>query len=275
MRRLGDALAAGLILLALLVLLFPVAWLIGTSFKAPVEYGAYPPTLVPLRPTLESYRNAFTRFDAEVYLRNTVIVAVSSTAVACALGTLGAYSLVRFRYPGRGLIAFVILALRMFPVVVIAIPLFTILKALGLLNTYWALVLAYQLFLVPFVVWMMKGFFEELPAELEEAALVDGCSRLGAFARIALPLSAPGLAATATFCLLLSWNEFLAPLLFTQSRAVQPVSLLFANFIDPGRGIQWGELAALGTIGILPILLLAFLLQRYLVRGLSLGAVKG
>jgi multiple sugar transport system permease protein len=146
---------------------------------------------------------------------------------------------------------------------------------LHLLNTYWALILAYQLILLPILVWMMRGFFKDLPTELEDAALVDGCGRWGAFRRVALPLVAPGIAASAVFCLMISWNEFLSPLLFTQNRAVQPVSMLLANLINPSQGIQWGELSAVGIIGIVPMLLFTFLMQGYLLRGLTMGAVKG
>ncbi|MDE3078000.1 MAG: carbohydrate ABC transporter permease [Chloroflexota bacterium] len=255
--------------------LLPVLWMLGTSLKRPVDYGAYPPQIIPAHPTFQSYRNAFQQYHAAIYLRNTVLVAFGATALACCAGTLGAYSLVRFRYRGRETIAFAILALRMFPIAAIAIPFFVVMNALHLLNTYWVLILAYQLLLLPFLVWMMRGFFEDLPVDLEECALVDGATRMRAFLRIALPLTAPGLAAGAVFCLMLSWNEFLSPLLFTQSTAVQPVSMLLANLINPSVGIQWGELSAVGIIGILPMLLFTFLMQNYLLRGLTMGAVKG
>ena len=255
--------------------LLPVLWMLGTSFKAKAEYGAYPPTIVPAHPTLDSYVSAFQRYDAGTYVTNTVLIAFGATAAACLAGTLGAYSLVRFRYRGRDAIGFAVLGLRMFPIAAIAIPFFVVMQRLHLLNTYWALILAYQLILLPILVWMMRGFFEDLPSELEDAALVDGCGRWGAFRRVALPLVAPGIAASAVFCLMISWNEFLSPLLFTQNRSVQPVSMLLANLINPSQGIQWGELSAVGVIGIVPMLVFTFLMQGYLLRGLTMGAIKG
>ncbi len=256
-------------------LLLPVWWILTTSIKLPAEYNAYPPVLLPTRFSLEGWRSAFGEWNAGQYLRNSLIVTGAATLVAMVVGTGTAYALARLRIKGGGTIAFVILALRMFPIMVLAIPLFALFRTLNLLNTYWGLVLAYQLFLLPFVVWMMRGFFEEIPRELEEAALVDGCTRLGALGRVVLPLSLPGLAATATFAALLSWNEFLSPLLFTQTAAVQPISMLVGNFVDPSRGVLWGPLSAVASIGVLPILAFSLLLQRYLLKGLTLGAVKG
>lgn len=278
-RRARKALGmAAIYLFTLIVLawtLVPILWIVGTAFKIPSEYMAYPPVLLPSSPTMDNFISAFVNFRAWEYVRNSLIIAFSSTSLAMVVGGLGAYSIARLRFRGRGQVAFWILALRMFPTVALAIPFFAILKELHLLNTYWGLMLTYQLFLLPFVVWMMKGFFEEIPPELEEAAMVDGCSRIGAFARIILPLTAPGLAATATFAALMSWNEFLFALLFTQNRATQPVTILVAGFIAPEKGILWGEISAVGLVSILPILLFTMFLQKYLIRGLTMGAIKG
>ncbi len=265
-------------LLALAVLawtLLPIVWIIGTAFKIPSEYMAYPPILFPSSPTLNNFVSAFETFHAWEYVRNSLIVTFASTALALVVGSMGAYSIARLRFRGRSRIAFWILALRMFPAIALAIPFFAILQWLRLLNTYWGLIITYQLFLLPFVVWMMKGFFEEIPPELEEAAEVDGCSRIGAFVRIVLPLTAPGLAATGTFAALMSWNEFLFALLFTQNRATQPVTVLVAGFIAPEKGVLWGEISAVGLISIIPILVFTMFLQKYLIRGLTMGAIKG
>lgn len=262
-------------LLVLVVFGIPVWWIVATSFKHPGDYNAYPPILLPTRFSLDGWSAAFGQWNAGLYLRNSLIITGLSTLVAMVLGTLAAYGLVRYPVRGSRGVAFFLLALRMFPVIAIAIPLFAVFRTLGWLNTYWGLIVAYQLFLLPFVVWMMRGFFEDIPRELDEAAQVDGCSPMGAFARVTLPLVLPGLAATATFAALLSWNEFLSPLLFTQTPAVQPVSMLVGNFVDPSRGVLWGPLSAVATVSVLPILLFSLLLQKYLLKGLTFGAVKG
>lgn len=275
-RKLLGPLVVYLFALAVLAwTLLPIIWIVGTAFKIPAQYMAYPPILFPSSPTFDNFISAFSDFNAWDYVRNSLIITFSSTALAIVVGSLGAYSIARLRFRGRGQVAFWILALRMFPAIALAIPFFAILKELHLLNTYWGLILTYQLFLLPFVVWMMKGFFEEIPPELEEAAEVDGCSRIGAFVRIVLPLTAPGLAATGTFAALMSWNEFLFALIFTQSRATQPVTVLVAGFIAPEKGILWGEISAVGLISIVPIMVFTMFLQKYLIRGLTMGAIKG
>lgn len=265
----------GASVLVAICFLVPVWWVLSTSVKVPADYNSYPPVLIPTRFSLDGWASAFTDWKAGQYLRNSIIVTFGATLVAMVIGSAGAYGLLRFPIRGSSAIAFTIIALRMFPAMAIAIPLFAIFRALGLLNTYWGLIIAYQLFLLPFVVWMMRGFFEGVPRELEEAAQVDGCSPIGAFVRVTLPLTAPGWAATATFASLLSWNEFLSPLLFAQTPAVQPVSMLVGNFVDPSRGVLWGPLSAVASVSILPVLAFSLVLQRYLLRGLTLGAMKG
>ena len=261
--------------LVLLFFLTPILWILMTSVKDPLDYAAWPPVVVPTRFSADGWISAFGEWKAGRYLTNTVIVVFSATMLAMLIGTSAAYGLVRFPMRGSRHIAFGILALRMFPTLAIAIPLFAVFRSLGLLNSYWGLILGYQLFLLPFVIWMMRGFFQDIPRELDEAAQVDGCTPLGALVRIVLPLALPGLAATATFAALLAWNEFLLPLLFAQSASVQPVSMLVGNFVDPSRGVQWGPLSAVASVSVLPILLFSLLLQKYLLKGLTLGAVKG
>ncbi|MBV9580303.1 MAG: carbohydrate ABC transporter permease [Chloroflexi bacterium] len=268
----------GMYLLSALVLVFlltPVWWILTTSIKDPADYTVWPPVIVPTRFSLEGWQTAFGQYQAGNYLRNSLIICGGATLMAMLVGTTAAYALVRFPVRGSRRLAFGILALRMFPIIALAIPLFAVFRTLGLLNTYLGLILAYQLLLVPFVVWMMRGFLADIPRELDEAALVDGCTPLGSLVRVVLPLTLPGLAATATFAALLAWNEFLTPLLFSQSARIQPVSMLVGNFVDPSRGIQWGPLSAVASVSILPMLLFALLLQKYLLKGLTMGAVKG
>jgi multiple sugar transport system permease protein len=265
-----------LLLFALLVALAPVYWMLTISLKSEVDQFATPPRWFLFDPTLEHYADAFLARSFGQYLITSSIVAVVSTACALVLGTFAAYSLARFRLPYNldRKLSLWILSTRMFPAIVTAVPLFLMMRDLQLLNTRASLVIVYTAFNLPFVVWMMRGFFAELPRDLEEAALVDGDSRLGALFRIVLPLVAPGLAATAVFCLIVSWNEFLFALVLTQTDAVMTLPVGIAGRVTQYE-IKWGVMSAAGVVAVVPILVFALAVQKYLVRGLSLGAVKG
>ena len=262
--------------LALFVAVLPVYWMLTISLKSEGDQFAIPPRWFSFTPTFEHYYDAFVTRSFGQYLLTSAIVAVLSTACAVVIGTLAAYSLARFRLP-YGLdrkVSLWILSTRMFPAIVTAVPLFLMMRDLRLLNTRTSLVIVYTAFHLPFVVWMMRGFFAELPRDLEEAALVDGDSRLGALRRIVLPLVAPGLAATAVFCLIVSWNEFLFALVLTQTDAAMTLPVGIAGRVTQYE-IKWGVMSAAGAVAIVPILIFALAVQKYLVRGLSLGAVKG
>lgn len=256
--------------------LIPIYWMLTISLKREVDQFAVPPLWFSFTPTLEHYRDAFLSRAFGQYLITSAIVAVSSTLCALIIGTLAAYALARFKMPRRldRKLALWILSTRMFPPIVTAVPLFLMMRDLGLLNTRASLVILYTGFNLPFVVWMMRGFFMEVPRELEEAAMVDGDSRLGALRRVLLPLVAPGLAATAVFCLIISWNEFLFALVLTQTDAAMTLPVGIAGRVTQYE-IKWGVMSAAGVVAMLPILLFALAVQRYLVRGMSLGAVKG
>ena len=260
----------------LLVTLAPVYWMITISFKREVDQFAAPPRWFSFRPTLEHYADAFLARSFGQYLFNSLLVALSSTICALILGTLAAYALARFRLPYRldRKLALWILSTRMFPAIVTAVPLFLIMRDVRLVNTRLSLVIVYSAFNLPFVVWMMRGFFAEVPRDLEEAAMVDGDSRLGAFWRVSLPLVMPGLAATAVFCLIVSWNEFLFSLVLTQTDDAMTLPVGIAGRVTQ-YGIKWGAMSAAAVVAIIPILAFALSVQKYLVRGLSLGAVKG
>jgi multiple sugar transport system permease protein len=261
---------------ALLATLAPVYWLITISFKREIDQFAVPPKWFSFSPTLEHYADAFLARSFGQYLLNSLVVAVASTICALIIGSLAAYSLARFRLP-RNLdrhLALWILSTRMFPAIVTAVPLFLIMRDLRLVNTRLSLIIVYTGFNLPFVVWMMRGFFAEVPRDLEEAALVDGDSRLGALRRVVLPLVAPGLAATAVFCLIVSWNEFLFALVLTQTDDAMTLPVGIAGRVTQ-YGIKWGAMSAAAVVAMIPILAFAMAMQKYLVRGLSLGAVKG
>jgi multiple sugar transport system permease protein len=264
------------VLAALVVTLAPVYWMITISFKREIDQFAVPPRWFSFSPTLEHYADAFLARSFGQFLFNSLFVAVSSTVCALFLGTLAAYSLARFRLPYRldRKLALWILSTRMFPAIVTAVPLLLIMRDLRLVNTRLSLVIVYTAFNLPFVVWMMRGFFAEVPRDLEEAAMVDGDSRLGAFWRVVLPLVMPGLAATAVFCLIVSWNEFLFALVLTQTDTAMTLPVGIAGRVTQ-YGIKWGAMSAAAVVAIIPILAFALSVQKYLVRGLSLGAVKG
>jgi multiple sugar transport system permease protein len=265
-----------LLALAVSAALLPVYWMATISLKNEVDQFASPPRWLFFSPTLAHYIDAFSARSFGRYLITSVAVSALSTACAVTLGTLAAYALARFRLAanmGRRLSLW-ILSTRMFPPIVTAVPLFLMMRDLRLLNTIASLVIVYTAFNLPFVVWMMQGFFQELPRELEEAAMVDGDSRLGALVRVVLPLVAPGLAATAVFCLIMSWNEFLLALVLTQTDAAMTLPVGIAGRVTQYE-IEWGVMSAAGVVAMLPILIFAMAVQRYLVRGLSLGAIKG
>jgi len=272
-RRFGKYL---IVIGALVATLAPIYWMITISFKHEIDQFAVPPKWFRFPPTLEHYAEAFLTRSFGQYLFNSLFVAVASTVFALLLGTLAAYALARFRLP-YGLdrkLALWILSTRMFPAIVTAVPLFLIMRDLRLVNTKLALVIVYTGFNLPFVVWMMRGFFAEVPRDLEEAAMVDGDSRLGALWRVVLPLLLPGLAATGIFCLIVSWNEFLFALVLTQTDTAMTLPVGIAGRVTQ-YGIKWGAMSAASVVAIIPILAFALSVQKYLVRGLSLGAVKG
>ena len=261
MQQVRRLLKYGLALGALFVALAPVYWMLTISFKHEIDQFAVPPKWFTFSPTLEHYADAFLGRSFGQYLFNSLFVAICSTAGALVLGTLAAYSLARFRLP-RNLdrkLALWILSTRMFPAIVTAVPLFLMMRDVRLLNTRASLIIVYTGFNLPFVVWMMRGFFADLPRDLEEAALVDGDSRLGALVRVVLPLVAPGLAATAVFCLIVSWNEFLFALVLTQTDAAMTLPVGIAGRVTQYE-IKWGVMSAAASVAIVPILVFALAL---------------
>ncbi len=266
-RLAGPVVLAG----AAILTLFPVYWLATLSFKREVDQFAVPPIWFRFTPTLAHYYDIFVERSFGRYLLHSTIAAGTSTLLALAIGTLAAYSLARRPRPR---LAFWILSTRMFPPIVSVIPLLLMLRWAGLLDSIAALVVVYTAFHLPFVVWMMRGFFEEVPVELEEAALLDGMTPLGALWRVALPLVRPGLAATAAFCLVIGWNEFLFAFIVAQTDAAVTLPVGIAGRVTQYE-IKWGAMSAAGVVAMLPVFLFAAAMQKHLVRGLSLGAVKG
>ncbi len=253
------------------IILFPPVVLFLTSIKTELDALSFPPKWI-FKPTLQNYTEIFKFSPFTKYILNSLIVASLNTGVVLVLGSFAAYSLARFRFKGADNLAFWILSIRMMPPVAAIIPIYIIMRNLRLLDTPWSLVITYLTFNLPFAVWMMRSFFREIPREIEESALVDGCSIFGAFRYIALPLVAPGLAATGILTFIFSWNEFLFALILTGSRAVTlPVGI--TGYMKE-TGINWGYMTAGGALALVPVIVFTILAQKHLVKGLTMGALR-
>jgi multiple sugar transport system permease protein len=266
-----DVLTWTLLGVALVFFVGPVVWIALTSFKSQGEVFTYPPVFWPEDVDLRFYRAVLDGIGGKA-LKDSLIIATASTVLALAVSVPTAYSISRFAVGGQHL-AMWILSVRMFPPVVSAIPFFLLFRKLDLLDTHLALIIAYLTFNVPFIVWLVKGFFDDLPRDLEEAALVDGATRWKAFVGVALPLAVPGVVTAGLLAFMFAWNEFLLALFLTRSEVrTLPVGL---SSLVGGHEILWGQIGALAVMAIVPVIVLALVLQRYVVRGLTLGAVKG
>lgn len=275
MRRFLNVGRAFLIGLALLWVLVPLAWLFVTSIKMPNELFQDPPVLIPSAVTFEHYRTLLSSPSFRQPAVNSLIIASVATITSTVLGAMAAYSLARWRLPWRlnGVLAGWFLLTRMYPAISTAIPYFLLMKTFGLLDTRWALIITYTGFNLSFVVWQMLGYYQELPIDLENAAFVDGAGTLQTFLRITMPLTLPGLASTAVFAFIMSWNEFLFAVILTSvGTKTLPVSI--AGFITD-KSLAWAEMSAFSMLTILPVIVFALATQRYLVRGMTMGAVKG
>jgi multiple sugar transport system permease protein len=259
----------------LVLIAFPVFWLLTTSVKVSGDTATSPPVLLPTRFTLDNYSSALSTPGVAKSFLNSIIIATTATFLTTILGSMAAYALAKTYLSSairRGLMIW-ILVTRIFPPVTTAIPYYVIIKNLRLGDTYAAVILTYVSYGLPFVIWLMLGFFQDLPAEIEKAAIVDGCTLWQRFTRVVLPLALPGLAVTAVFAFIYSWNELLYASMLTSFDA-KTIPVVIAGFISD-QFLRWGDMTALGTLMILPVLIFASLAQRYLVRGLTFGAVKG
>jgi len=265
-RTLGIVLA----LLAAAIFLFPLLWVVLSSFKTKLELLAVPPVFI-FRPTLQNYINVFnSAFPQQV--RNSLIIAISTTVISITLGSLTAYGFSRYTIKGSDFLQFWILSLRMLPAIAVVVPFYLVFRTLGLLDRHIALILVYCLFNISFAVWVLKGFFDEIPLELEEAAMLDGYSPPQIFLKVSLPLARAGLATTAIFCLIQSLNEFLlAVSLTTRVAETAPVGL---SKVQTLMGVDWGLLSAGSIIFMLPVVIFTILVRNELVRGMSFGRMR-
>lgn len=270
-QRAADAVTYLLLALILGFFLLPLVWLALTSIKPAREAFSIPPVWIS-KPILDNYRHVLDNVPVIAYLKNSLTIAAGTTLLSLALGVPAGYCLARTLSRAAGNVALLMLAIRMAPPVALLIPFYLVMREVGLLGTYMAVILLQSVFNTTFVTWMMRGYFLSLPADLELAALTDGCTRFGAFCRVALPLSVPGLATAAIFTFTMSWNDFLLPLLLT-GRTTRTLTLGILETMSTYE-IGWNNMAAIGVITVLPVLVLGYLLQPYYIRGLTLGAVR-
>ena len=259
------------------VAIFPLYWLVTSSFKTGLELIAPTPTLLPLHPSLANYERVFSTGLIIDFFVNSLKVSIITTICLIVIASLAAYSLTRFRYPGRSIIANSVLAAYMFPGILLAVPLAIFYADVGLINTHFGLILAYITFGLPFALWLLIAYFETIPHEIDEAARVDGAGHFGVYWRVILPLAAPGLVTASIFAFLGSWNEFLLALVLIQQNELKTLPVGLALFLQggPGDTIEWGARMAAGVMVILPSLIFFILVSRYIVHGLAAGAVKG
>jgi multiple sugar transport system permease protein len=269
-KLLTQVLRYAVAVVALAFFLFPIVWICLTAFKTGDEFLKSPPVWIPEHPSFHYFEQVIHAGVLNA-LRNSFVISTSATALSLLIGSLAAYGLARYKVGGDNL-PFFILSQRFMPPVAVIFPFLLVFKVLRWMDTVQALVVIYLTFNLPYAVWMMRGFFSEIPREIEESALVDGCSPLGTFWRIALPLAAPGLVATGVFCFIFSWAELFFAVCVTKTNAV-PLSVFLPYFFGKYT-VFWGEIGATSIIAMVPLFLMSIIVQRYLVRGLTLGAVK-
>jgi multiple sugar transport system permease protein len=261
-----------LVLLAVFLSLAPIVYLFITSFKEPDLTFAIPPVWV-FAPTTQNYNEVLSSTNFSKYFMNSVSIALITVAIAIFLGSLAAYGFSRFRFRGKFWLKMGALVPQMLPPIVLVVPLYVLFNRLDWIDTRQALIVSYLTFTIPLSIWMMTGFFDDVPIELEEAAMIDGCSRIGALIRVSLPLAVPGIAATAILAFIYCWNEFLYAVILT-GREARTLPVIITSFMT-NKSILWGRIAASGSLVLIPVIIFALLAQRYLVRGLGKGAVKG
>ena len=258
---------------ALIFFLGPFFWIVTTSLKANNDYFAFPPVWIPDQPSLAHYVRLFTNSSGLRYFSNSMVISTLSMAAALIVSLPTAYAIARWRF-GGGVLSTALLVLRMLPAIALIIPLYIMYKALGLTNSYFGLVIAYTVLYIPFAVWLLVGFLRDFPIEIEEAAMIDGCSRLGSLVRVVVPIIAPGMAVVALFAFIATWNEFLFAVVLTGIET-KTMMVLVTSFTSGGTDMFYGEASASVVLGVLPAFAVAFALQRYLVKGLALGGTKG
>jgi len=279
------------VIVSMAIAFFPIYWLISTSFKPFDEWASWPPVWLTDAPTLQNYRIVFFPEAARAFaaaqqgsldykvsgsawraFEGSAIISTFATFFSVLFGTLAAYSIVRFRTGGENY-PFQFLTVRMIPPIAVVVPMVVLFSILRLSDTYFGMILAYTAFTLPFSIWMIRSFIEEIPSELEGAAMVHGMSQFRAFLTVTLPLIKGGVLATALFIFILNWSEFLFALVLTAGDVIT-VTLQVANYVSASSGKLYGVQAAMGTVSTLPVIIFGYVIQRHLVRGLTFGAIK-
>jgi len=271
-QKIKDRTIYGLLLLILLVFLFPIIWMFLTSVKHPIDAFTMPPVWI-FRPTWENYKAIFVQGRFYYYFLNSVVITTVSVFLATLVSSIAAYSFARFRFFGSRQILLGLLLFYMVPAIAYAIPLFMIFSRFNLLDTHLGLILVYTALTIPFSTWVLNGYFVTIPKELEESAMLDGCSRIASLFKIVLPLAAPGITATAIIVFIATWNAFIFTAILASTRA-KTLPLAVTGFITD-KGIMWGQATAAATVIIIPIFIMIVLAQKYIIMGLIRGGVKG
>ena len=273
-RRLGRVGYNAAAVLVLAVTLFPIYWMVATGFKRGVDILSFEPKWLPIPGTLENYRAAIAKPYFLQDVGNSVAVVVVTVLVSLALAFLAALAAARFRFRGRAVLIVMLIVVQMVPLEALIIPIYLMLDRAGQTDRLAGIVVTYLTFVLPFSIWTLRGFIVNIPEELEEAAMVDGCTRAGAFRRILFPLVAPGLVATAVFCFILVWNDYLIAFVLLRSPEKQTLGIWLASFTT-NHGTEWGAVMAGSTLFAIPAVAFFLLVQRRVVSGLTAGAVKG
>jgi multiple sugar transport system permease protein len=269
-RNIGISVAVAVLLIWSLV---PVYWIFITSFKHEQEIYAFPPTFFPLAPTLDQYVAVLFHTGFPVFIRNSFVVAAGTTLIAAAGGLLGAFAITRMRFVGRATVARLIVVAYLLPPSLLFIPLFIVLQRLSLINSLPGLIVAYLTFSMPFSTWMLIGHIRTIPSELDEAARIDGASRLQVLLRVILPLTLPGLSVVCLFAFTNAWNEFLYALVYVYSSSTRTITAGLAS-LTMGDTFIWGQLMAASVLAIVPVLVIYLVAQRWLIAGLTSGSIK-
>lgn len=262
-----------MIIILVSIMLFPLVWLYLSSIKQEVDMYSVPPVWISKSPTTENYVEVLKDNSFRKYFWNSLIVALSSTAITLLIGCPAAYAFAKYLWRGASIIFFFVLASRMFPPIVFVIPYFLMMRYLGFINTRLGLAIVYLSLQLPLAIWLLEAFFRDIPRELEDAGKVDGLSRFGVFLKIALPLSVPGLAVVTIFSFLLAWNEFLYALILTRTAAATTIPVGVAGWVSIFR-IFWGKMSAAAGLYALPTLIFTFLVQKGMLKGLMRGGLK-
>ena len=270
----GSAVAYVVSLLLVVFIGFPLLWMLVSSFKPAEQLFVSPPRLLPSTLTLDWYRNVMLQSDAPTYFRNSLVIGVATTAICLSIGTLAAYGATRFEFPGKRVFLIGALLSYVFPAIVLFVPIYMIINSLGLIDTLAGVVIAHTILTFPFALWMLRSFFIAIPREIDEAAWVDGASYFLTFVAIILPLALPGVFSVGVFVFVLSWNEYLFAGVLITSGSLKTIPVGISEFIT-SFDVRWGEIMAMGALATMPVIALFLSVQRFFLRGVIAGAIKG